>query len=87
MTKSKDQRRENISVATEVRRHAGFMFSSRKPRQSSLVIDRIVLADRPAGGAQDALPGPPGEGRIPEQEGETVGQGEVKWLLRHSVAG
>lgn len=45
------------------------------------VIDWIVLADRPAGGAQDALPGQPGEGGVPEQEGEAVGQGEVRWLL------
>lgn len=83
MTKSKDQRRENISVATEVRPHLGFIFSSQKPCLFSLVIDRLVWADRPVGGAQDALPGPPGEGRVPEQEGEAVGQREVKWLLRH----
>lgn len=86
MTKSKDQRRENISVATEVRRrHTGLMFSSQNSCLSWLVIDRIVSADRPAGGAQDALPGPPGEGGVPQQEGQAVGQGEVQWLLRGTL--
>lgn len=94
MTKLKDKRREKISVATEVGRHVTryvcFMIPSlcaalecgqhwRHVHEPNVMCHRVV--DWPTGGAEGALPGQPGEGRVHEQEGETVSQGEVSVIV------
>lgn len=47
----------------------------------SPVNNKYCVADRPLGGQEGALPGQPGEGRVQEQEGEAVRQGEVMRMM------